>query len=267
MSNEPRVFVHPDVERLAATVAARFVTKVDALIEEFGEANVVLTGGSVGIQVLAAVRDARGVDAVDWSRVNWWWGDDRWVPKDHEDRNERQAREALLDHIPVDESRVHPFPAADEGLELDEAAKRYAAELVAAAPSNLPLPPFDICFLGVGPDGHIASLFPGSEGIRERERTVVAVRNAPKPPPERLSLTLPVINSAARVWMVLAGADKASVLGLALAGANKHELPVAGVLARRTTIFNVDAAGAAEVPSSLIDPGEFWTARDEAPDA
>jgi len=263
VSNEPRVWVHSDVAELERVAASRFLRKLAQAIADFGEATVVLTGGTVGIGVLAAVNADPARDDFPWDRLNVWWGDERWVPKDSPDRNERQARKALLDHVPLDPARIHPFPASDEGLTLDEAADAYAAELLAHAPRGQSLPAFDVTFLGVGPDGHIASLFPESEGIRERERTVVAVRNSPKPPPERLSLTLPVINSSARVVIVLAGADKASVLGLALAGASQIEVPVAGVLGRRRTLFHVDAAGAAEVPQNLIDPGAYWTAADD----
>jgi 6-phosphogluconolactonase len=92
---------------------------------------------------------------------------------------------------------------------------------------------------------------------------VLPVRNSPKPPPERLTLTLPAINSSARVWLVLAGADKASALGLTLAGASLNEVPAAGVEGRRTTLFFVDAASAAEVPETLIRPSQFWTSEDE----
>ena len=148
------------------------------------------------------------------------------------ERNETQAREALLAHIPVDPDRVHAFASSDEGLDLDDAADAYAAELKAAAGDGTDYPRFDITFLGVGPDGHIASLFPERRGIREETRTVIPVRNSPKPPPERLSLTLPVINSSERIWLVLAGADKASALGLTLADASTFEVPAAGVHAQ-----------------------------------
>lgn len=263
MTEDPRVVVQPDKTSLATTVAARFVAKLTDLIEEFGEATVVLTGGTMGEAVLEAVREHPDAARVPWARVNVWWGDERWLPAGDPERNDTLARRALLDHVPVTPSRIHPMPASDAGLDLDRAAEVYAAEIAEAAPSHLALPPFDILFLGVGPDGHVASLFPNADGIRERERLVIPVRNSPKPPPERLSLTLPVINSAVRAWMVLAGHDKASPLGLALAGASRDEVPVAGVRGRRTTIFWVDQDAAAEVPEGLIDPGEFWTADDE----
>ena len=263
MTNERRVIVHADKSSLASAVAARFITKTVDLIAEFDEASVVLTGGTMGSAVLAAVNLSPARDSVDWSRVNVWWGDERWLPAGDPDRNDTQAREALLDHVALDPHRVHAFAASDSGLELDEASEAYAAELAAHSPANASVPHFDITFLGMGPDGHIASLFPERGGVREREKTVISVRKSPKPPPERLSLTLPTINSSARVWLVLAGADKASALGLTLAGVSVNEVPAAGAEGRRTTLFFVDAAAAAQVPEHLITPGQFWTGADD----
>lgn len=262
MTNERRVILHPDKDALAGAVAARFLTKVVDLIDEFDEATVVLTGGSMGIAVLAAINASPARDSVDWSRINVWWGDERWLPAGDPDRNETQARTALLDHVALDPSRVHPMAASDAGLSLDAAAQSYADELAQSARRDR-LPYLDITFLGMGPDGHVASLFPERSGIRETERTVIAVSNSPKPPPERISLTLPVLNSSARVWLVVAGADKASALGLTLAGASINEVPAAGVEGRRKTLFFVDADAAAQVPESLIDPGQFWTGDDD----
>ncbi|CAN5353376.1 6-phosphogluconolactonase [soil metagenome] len=264
MSNERRVIMHPDKESLAAAVAARFITKAVDLVDEFDEASVVLTGGTMGAAVLEAINASPARDTVDWSRINVWWGDERWLPAGDPERNETQARAALLDHVPLDPARVHPFAASDAGIDLDAAAQAYADEIVAYSPANANMPHFDITFLGMGPDGHIASLFPERSGIRETEKTVIAVRNSPKPPPERLSLTLPVINSSARVWLVVAGSDKASALGLTLAGASMNEVPAAGVEGRRKTLFFVDAEAAAEVPENLISPGQFWTGADDA---
>ena len=263
MSNERRVILHPDKESLAGSVAARFITKVVDLIDEFDEASVVLTGGSMGGAVLEAINASPARDSIDWGKVNIWWGDERWLPAGDPERNETQARAALLDHVALDPARVHPFAASDAGLELDAAADVYAAEIAGHAPANAALPHFDITFLGMGPDGHIASLFPERGGVREREKTVIPVRNSPKPPPERLSLTLPVINSSARVWLVVAGADKAAALGLTLAGASLNEVPAAGVEGRRKTLFFVDQDAAAEVDENLIDPGQFWTGADD----
>lgn len=260
MTNERRVLVHPDKEALVASVAARFLTKIIDVLEERDEAHVVLTGGTVGGGVLAAINASPARDTVDWSRLHFWWGDERWLPKGDPERNDQQAFEALLSHVALDPAKVHPFAASDEGLDLDAAADAYAAELAAATEDERGFPVFEIMFLGVGPDGHVASLFPGRDELHDTSRTVVPVRNSPKPPTERLSLTMPVITAAERLWMALAGGDKASVLGLALAGASMDEVPVAGVQGRRRTVFFVDQEASAEVPDSLIAPGDEFHA-------
>ncbi len=260
--SERRVLVHPSKVEMANSVAERFITKLGKLLAENEVSHVVLTGGSMGSAVLAAVNVSPNRDTVDWSRVRFWWGDERWLPRGDAERNETQAREALLDHLGIDESAIHAFAASDEGVELDDAAAVYAADLAANAAPGASLPRFDITFLGVGPDGHIASLFPERGGIREREATVISVRNSPKPPPERLSLTLPVINSSERIWLVLAGADKASALGLTLAGVSTNEVPAAGANGTRRTDFHVDSEASAEVPESLTATEIYWTAAD-----
>lgn len=254
MTNERRVLVHPDKEALAASVAARFLTKTIDILDDLGAANVALTGGTIGIAVLEAINGSPARDTIDWSKVHFWWGDERFVEKSSEDRNERQAREALLDHLPVPPENIHPFPASDEIADIAEAASVYAAELEAFAPEGQAYPKFDITFLGVGPDGHIASLFPDRAGIRETEATVIVERESPKPPPLRLSLTRPVLNASDRIWLVLSGSDKASALGLALAGASYTEVPVAGAKGRKRTVFFVDNDASVNVPENLIAP-------------
>jgi len=252
MTSERRVLVHHDLPALVGAAAARFITKMIDLLEEKPAVHIVLTGGGAGIGILAAVNQSDARDQVDWARVHVWWGDERWVAHDHADRNERQAREALLDHVALAPAHIHPFPAPGEAADLDAAAAAHAAVLKSSAPDGADAPVFDITFLGVGPDGHIASLFPESAGARVTDRSVVAVRNAPKPPSERLSLTFPAINGSDRIWLALSGADKASALGLALAGAAPFDVPAAGARGRRRTVFFVDSAAAAEVPPELI---------------
>lgn len=260
MTNERRVLMHPDVPTLAGSVAARFITKVVDLLEERETVPICLTGGTMGEAVLDAIAHSPARDSVDWSRIEVWWGDERYLESGHPDRNETQSRRALLDVVPVDPDRVHPFPAVGEHDDIQAAADAYAAELAAAAPEGESAPRFEITFLGAGPDGHVASLFPDHSTVREADRVVVAETDSPKPPPQRLSLTLPVINASQRVWLVLAGADKAGALGLALAGASIDDVPAAGAEGRKRTVFFVDQEAAAEVPESLIAPGSFWTA-------
>ena len=252
MTSNTLVTVFDDRPALIAGIAARFVTTIREVLSTQAEAHVVLTGGSVGIDSLAGIAKIGRDDPVDWNRIHLWWGDERWLPAGDSERNDAQADAVFLSQINCPTANIHRFPAANEGLTLDAAARAYAAELEAHAPEDKRYPAFDLVFLGVGPDAHIASLFPGHEGIKEREATVIAVRNSPKPPPERLSLTLPVINSAGLVWLCLAGADKAPALGLALAGANVAEVPVAGAMGKLKTVFLVDRAAAAEVPEELL---------------
>ncbi|MCI4657637.1 6-phosphogluconolactonase [Cryobacterium zhongshanensis] len=251
MTHERRVLVHSDRAALAASVAARFITTAVDLLHEEGDIHVVLTGGSVATEVLDAVNASAARDTVDWEHVNFWWGDERWLPYSDPERNELQARTALLDHLDIPAENIHPFASSDGPLDLDAAAAAYADELEAASNDGTVLPRFDITFLGVGPDGHIASLFPHLPGIREDTASVLTVRNSPKPPAERLTLSRPALNSSRCIWLVLAGPDKASALGLALAGASRDEVPVAGIKGRRYTNFFVDQEAAAEVPENL----------------
>jgi 6-phosphogluconolactonase len=252
MTHDRRVLVHGDKAELFASVATRFITKMADILHEQGHAHVVLSGGEAGTAVLTAINASPERDSLNWAKIDLWWGDERWEPRGHADRNEVQARAALLDHIDIPAANVHAFPASDSGLDIDAAADRYGAELKAmAAPDSL-VPQFDLTFLGVGRDGHIASLFPHLQGIRENDLTVIAVLNSPKPPAERISLTRWVLNSSERIWLVVSGTDKASALGLALAGASRDEVPVAGIRGRHYTDFFVDGEAAAEVPENLI---------------
>jgi len=259
VTNERRVLVHPDKQALGASVAARFLTKIIDVLDEQERADIAISGGSVSSLVLAAISQSPARESVDWSKITFWWSDERYLPRGDAERNETQSRAALLDALALDPAQIHALPAPGEQADIDAAARAYEAELASAAIEGARWPRFDILFLGVGPDGHIASLFPEHAQIHEAERAVVAETASPKPPPERLSFTLPVINSADRIWLVLAGADKAGALGLTLAGASMTEVPAAAVEGRKRTVFFVDADAAAEVPSSLIAPSYYWT--------
>lgn len=244
------VVVHADAGMLAQAVAARLVVRILDAQSERGLASVVLTGGRVAAEVYRAVRGSPARDAVDWGRVEVWWGDERFLPAADPQRNERQAREALLDAVPLDPARVHAMPASDgpDGPDPEAAAARYADDLAAAArPGTARLPHFDVLLLGVGEDGHIASVFPGQPAAYET-RPVAAVRGAPKPPPVRITLTLPAINTAEEVWLVAAGPDKAGVVGMALAGAGPIQLPAAGVQGIDQTLWLLDRSAAVELP-------------------
>ncbi|WP_300264854.1 6-phosphogluconolactonase [Microbacterium sp.] len=251
---EKTVVVESTPAALAERVADRFLTRVRARTKNGRIAHIALTGGSMGGAVLRAVAAHPNVGVIDWSLVHFWWGDERFVAHDDADRNAVQSRDALLDHIDVPAENVHEIAASDSGLTLDEAAEAYAQELARFADDGQAWPSFAVCFLGVGPDGHIASLFPDRAEVTETDAVALPVRDSPKPPPERVTLTRPVINASKRVWLVLTGADKASALGLALAGASYTNVPAAGAKGRKRTIFFVDEAAASEVSEDLIDP-------------
>jgi 6-phosphogluconolactonase len=224
-----------DAEVLAHAVAARLITAVVDAQAARGEASVVLAGGTVAIASLAAVAASPARRAVDWGRVDLWWGDERWVAGDSPDRNALQARQALLDHVPVDPARVHEM-GADDGGDIDAAAARYAA-LVDGAP------PFDLVLLGMGPEGHTASIFPESPAAYET-RTAFAVRDCPKPPPLRISLGFDALSRAREVWLVASGAEKAEAVGRALGGAERVQCPAAGPHGTEATRWLLDRAAA-----------------------
>lgn len=268
MDSEPKVSIHPDAGLLAAAVAARLVTRLVDVQNERGTATVVLTGGTLGIGALRAVAESPARSAVDWSAVDFWWGDERFLPAGHEERNAVQARSALLDQLDISGERIHEFGSADEFSNQDDAAADYAARLQDAAGKEAALgaklrdprlPQFDVLLLGVGPDAHIASLFPEMAGIRTKGRTVVGVSDAPKPPPERVSLTLEAINSAEDIWLAVAGKDKAGAVGLALAGAGPVQVPAAGARGRRRTLWLIDQEAASQLPGRLISNGDGET--------
>jgi 6-phosphogluconolactonase len=217
-----------------------------------GRASVVLTGGGVGIASLAAVRTSSARAAVDWSRVDVWWGDERFVAAADDERNEKQAREALLDHLDLDPARVHPMPALGglDGDDVDAAAARYADELAQAAPPDGVVPAFDVLMLGMGPEGHTASIFPESPAAHD-ERPAFAVHGCPKPPPTRISLGFTAINAAREVWMVVAGAEKAPMVAMALGGAGRVQVPAAGVEGHAQTLWLLDEAAASRLPKEL----------------
>ncbi|MGV2983923.1 6-phosphogluconolactonase [Microbacterium sp. AGC85] len=252
-SAEKLVGVEATPAAVAERVADRFLTRVKARTKNGRIAHIALTGGSMGSTVLRAVAAHPKVDRIDWSLVHFWWGDERFVARADQDRNALQSREALLDRIEVPAQNIHEIAAADDGMTLDEAAQAYASELARFGDEEHDWPSFAVCFLGVGPDGHIASLFPDRSEVTETDAAALPVRDSPKPPPERVTLTRPVINSSKRVWLVLTGTDKASALGLALAGASYTNVPAAGAKGRKRTIFFVDQAAASEVSEDLID--------------
>jgi 6-phosphogluconolactonase len=255
--SRPEIIVHRDAGLLAKAVAARLVTRLVDAQAAHGSANLVLTGGGIGTAVLAEVAAIPARDAVDWRHLDIWWGDERFVPDGDPQRNETGARAELLDKVDTDPRRVHPMPGPDgpDGNDPEAAAQRYAAELRAATrpQDHRPVPSFDILLLGIGPEAHVASLFPGQPALRE-ERPVVAVHESPKPPPVRLTLTLPAIQAAREVWILASGAEKAGAVRLAVSDAGPVEVPAAGARGGQRTLVLVDTEAASEVPAGIGRP-------------
>jgi 6-phosphogluconolactonase len=252
----PEVFVHASGDLLASAAAARTVTRLADAIAAEGHAHLVLTGGGIGTKVLAAIAAAPARDAVDWRRVDFWWGDERFEVAGNPERNETGARAALLDALGLDPAAVHAVPGPDgpDGDDPDAAAARYAAELAAAAGqpgagANGAVPAFDVLMLGIGPEGHVASIFPESPAAHATG-SVVAVRNSPKPPPTRISLTFSAIQAAREVWILASGAEKADAVAEALSGVSQDKVPAAGARGRDRTLFLLDQAAAAKLPAA-----------------
>src|SRR6266542_1340415 len=250
----PQVLIHRDAGLLARAAAARLVTRLVDISAARGHASLVLTGGGIGTRLLAELAAAPARDAVDWRHLDIWWGDERFVSTGDPERNETGARSALLDHVDVDPARVHPMPGPDgpDGDDPEAAAARYASWLAAATtPEDHGLvPSFDVLMLGIGPEGHVASLFPSMPALYD-ERPVVAVRGSPKPPPTRLSMTLPSIQAAWEIWILASGPDKANALAMALSDAGPVQVPAAGARGRQRTLFLIDSAAAAKVPAQI----------------
>jgi 6-phosphogluconolactonase len=238
MTVDPELLIHPDAEDLAFSVASRLITALTDAQSTGGVAQVVLTGGRVAAKIYGAVAESPARVEVDWQRVEFWWGDERFVPDGDPERNETQARDAFLSALEVDPARVHPMPA-DTGQGAEAAAAAYAEELAAAGP-----PTFDVLMLGVGPDGHVASLFPGYPQLEVTDVAAVAVHDSPKPPPTRVSLTLPLLNRSREVWFVVSGEDKAEAVAEALA---EGDVPAARPKGQNRTLWLLDQAAASKV--------------------
>ena len=241
--------VYDDAQNVAEAVAERLIERLAERQALRGSASVVLTGGRTGIAVLERVRTAPGREDVDWSAVDFFWGDDRFVGRSHPDRNELQARRALLDHIDLDPARVHPMEASDGRFGTDAGISARAYRQLLADLQNEDEPLFDVCLLGIGEDGHVASLFPGLDGVQERTLTALAVHGSPKPPPTRITLTLPALCGSREVWLLATGEGKADAVARVVAGAPAVDVPAAGVRGLEHTLWFLDSAavGATEL--------------------
>lgn len=220
-------------DQLAKQAASDLAGRILLLLQR-QEASVVLTGGTVGIKTLSEL--APHLAGQDLSNLHLWWGDERFVDKDSNDRNFVQANRALISRISIPTENLHQMPAFDSGS-LEAGAIMFAKHIESLIPN------FDIVLLGMGPDGHVASLFPASKPIPFGE-WVVAEANSPKPPAERISLSYKALSSASEVWFLVAGADKAAAVSKVFLEKN---LPAALVSGVGVTRWYLDTEAAKEI--------------------
>lgn len=222
--NKKEVEVFDSEEDLAVSLAKYTADLSDKFAKERGSFSVVLSGGSL-IKSLRKLVEPPYIDSIDWSKWHVLWADERVVPKDHADSNYKLAFDAFLSRVPILPGNVY---AINDALSAEGAADDYETcikhlvniKVVDASPSGFPK--FDLTLLGMGPDGHVASLFPGHPLVNEKEKWATFITDSPKPPPERITFTFPVINSSAYVALVVCGAGKADVVQKAL---RKNENP------------------------------------------
>ncbi len=230
-------FATADAVAIAAADAA--VQRILQLQASQDRIDIAITGGTVGIKALACWANHSQRDAIDYNRLHFWWGDERFVERNSPDRNFNQAWEALLSQLNVPAENLHQFPAAGEGQDLDAAAATFEAHWLTENPT------IEFGFMGMGPDGHIASLFPGKPNT-DASAAVIAEHDSPKPPPQRLSFSYEAIRSWNEIWFTIAGADKAAPTAVAFSG-SPEELPVGRIHGELADVWFIDDAAATDI--------------------
>lgn len=237
-----QIGVYPTPEAVSEAVANHMAGAMLPVLADSDIVHICITGGRGGHGALAALADNPGID---WSRVHVWWSDERFVPRGDAQRNDTMAKDALFDRVDLPAANLHPMPSSDQYTDIDVAAREYAAELAAFGP-----PRFCVSILGMGEDGHVASLFPEHPGLRET-RTAFPVTDSPKPPPRRISLSFGAINTADAVILIASGAGKADAVGMLVNDPGPLAVPAAGVHGRVSTLLAVDEAAAVHLPPGL----------------
>ena len=234
----PELRIFEDLEALSIAACEAAVHLIDDALSRQERCSLVLSGGHTPRRFYTLLASRFG-ERRQWQRIHVFWGDERYVPHTDPLSNYRMAKETLLDHVPCPAENVHPMPThfGDPGL----AAREY--ELTLRRSFDGEWPRFDLVLLGLGDDGHTASLFPGSPALEERTRWAVATE-APKPPHARLTLTLPVFNAAANAYFLVEGASKQLALRHILSGLHAHH-PAADIELRNgAVVWWVDRAAA-----------------------
>lgn len=245
---EPTTSLSTSVDDVVKAVSKNTVQRIEQAIEERGVAHLVLTGGRAGTAAAERIAINLEVADVDTSKLHVWWGDERFVPSKSSDRNDRPVLSALTTGAGIPVYNVHTMPAADVGMSLDEAAAWYSQQLSIyggdAAFSSDDSAFFDVLLLGVGPDGHVASLFPHHEDALPTAHYAVPVRHSPKPPSERISLSWSALNSSRHVAFIVAGEDKAEAVARAHGDIDAVTCPASAVRGLESTTWYVDQAAA-----------------------
>ena len=239
--NAPEIRRHDDADVLVGDVASALLDRIEAAQARGEVPHIGLTGGSIAEELHRELARRAADSSVDWSRVAFWWGDERFVPADSPDRNAGQAREALLDQVGVDEANVHEVPASDEVATAEDSAAAYSATMREQGAGF-----FEVLMLGIGPDGHCASLFPGHPALGATDAIAVAVHDSPKPPPDRVTLTFEAMARCRAVWFIASGEGKADAVARALADEGTvEETPARGVRGDETVWWLDEAAASA----------------------
>ncbi len=246
MSQYP-VHIYNDVDALSRATAQRCVELADQAIKARGQFHIALSGGTTPRSLYERLTAPEFAGRVDWRHVHVWFGDERTVPADHPDSNYRMACEALLNHVPIPPAQVHRIEAEKDG-----AAPAYETQIIGAIPKSVAgVAQFDLILLGLGPDGHVASLFPGTAILQERTRQVAAV-HVDKLNTWRISLTLPVIDNARHIMIFVAGAGKAEIMRQILTeGPRTVPYPVQMIRPVGTFEWYLDAAAAQALPQEV----------------
>ncbi|MCG7455774.1 MULTISPECIES: 6-phosphogluconolactonase [unclassified Corynebacterium] len=260
VSDKTGVELRPrDNKQDLATAAAREFINTVAELQRTGDTvtgdgmvRVVLTGGGAGIDTLAEIAaldhaaqqtaEDFPVTAIDWSQVYVFFGDERFLAAGDPERNDKQAFDALLRHVNIPSLNVFRVPALAAGEEADGPALDSAAEFYGKTVDQVAPEGFDIHLLGMGPEGHINSLFPHTDALLHAEGSVVAVRECPKPPAERISLTMQAVNRSRQVWLLVSGEEKKEAAGQVFNGGNGAEWPAALASGTEATLLWVDEA-------------------------
>ena len=228
----PRIHRCTNRAQCATVIATRMVRLAADAIQRRGRFTVAVSGGSVS-EIIGEALVSESARSAVWDAWHVFWVDERCVPSTHADSNFGAAERSWLSGIPIPREQIHPIDGAREP---ETAARAYESVLAEAAPTSTAqeVPRLDLILLGIGEDGHIASLFPGHATLNEQTRWATTVTHAPKPPPTRITLTLPVLNHARHVAFIAVGADKAAIVRRVLEPETMKQPPV---------------------PAQLIDPG------------